>query len=250
MEVHHHSHHDSKKWTSYLWEFLMLFLAVFCGFLAENFREHQVEKARAKQYVMSLYEDLRADTTRLNLIIDRDDEKISGFKSIMGCYDTVLRNLQSTSCMGVLIKYSKTSYNFSLNDRTLRQLANAGGFRLLQKEDADSILGYESQYKNYQNFESTLFQSSQDHVRYTLNELADFKVNAPLQNFALKGIDTMSGKLQGSLLFTDNKVLLNKWFNELALYLRAINGQRNLLDQLKDKATGLLQYYKTKHHFE
>ena len=34
MEVHHHAHHEGKKnWKSYFWEFLMLFLAVFCGFL-------------------------------------------------------------------------------------------------------------------------------------------------------------------------------------------------------------------------
>ena len=31
MEVHHHAHHEGKKnWKSYFWEFLMLFLAVFC----------------------------------------------------------------------------------------------------------------------------------------------------------------------------------------------------------------------------
>jgi len=36
MEVHSHAHTDRKKWTHYLWEFLMLFLAVFCGFLAEK----------------------------------------------------------------------------------------------------------------------------------------------------------------------------------------------------------------------
>ena len=39
MEVHHHahtpdSHRDKKKWTHYFWEFLMLFLAVFCGFFS------------------------------------------------------------------------------------------------------------------------------------------------------------------------------------------------------------------------
>ena len=48
MEVHHHSHTPGKKWAHYFWEFLMLFLAVFCGFLAENFREHQVEKKKGK----------------------------------------------------------------------------------------------------------------------------------------------------------------------------------------------------------
>ena len=46
MEVHAHSHTAGKKWTHYFWDFLMLFLAVFCGFLAENIREHSVEKHR------------------------------------------------------------------------------------------------------------------------------------------------------------------------------------------------------------
>ena len=50
MEVHAHSHTPGKKWTHYFWEFLMLFLAVFCGFLAENQREHYVEHKRAKDY--------------------------------------------------------------------------------------------------------------------------------------------------------------------------------------------------------
>ena len=44
MEVHHHAHHKEKRtWKSYFWEFLMLFLAVFLGFLAENQREHFIE---------------------------------------------------------------------------------------------------------------------------------------------------------------------------------------------------------------
>ena len=41
MEVHKHPHHvtHKKKWGEYILEFLMLFLAVFLGFLAENLRE-------------------------------------------------------------------------------------------------------------------------------------------------------------------------------------------------------------------
>jgi hypothetical protein len=251
MEVHSHTHTPQKKWTHYLWEFLMLFLAVFCGFLAENFREHQVEKERGKQYLESLYEDLKADTTRLGLLINSDKNKIAGLTNMMACYDTVTKNLKSTSCMGILIKHSKTNVAFQLTDRTLRQLANAGGFRLLNKEDADSILGYESSYRRYQNFESTVFQTAQDNVRNTLNQLADFRVNAPVQNFTnALGIDTTSGKLQGPLLFTEDRVLLNKWFNELTLYLRVTNGQQSALSGLKAKATSLINYYNKKHHLE
>src|ERR1700752_1669296 len=76
MEVHANSHLASgethtarKKWTHYFWEFLMLFLAVFCGFLAENFREHQVEHQREKQYMITMLEDLKADIPLLNATI-------------------------------------------------------------------------------------------------------------------------------------------------------------------------------------
>ena len=50
MEVHHHTHatHGKKNWKSYFWEFLMLFLAVFCGFLAEYQLEHVIEHQREK----------------------------------------------------------------------------------------------------------------------------------------------------------------------------------------------------------
>ena len=73
MEVHHHSHTERKKWTHYFWEFLMLFLAVFCGFLAENQREHFVERKREKEYIRSMIEDLKLDTSGLSA--DNDDEK-------------------------------------------------------------------------------------------------------------------------------------------------------------------------------
>ena len=70
MEVHAHTHTPRKKWAHYFWEFLMLFLAVFCGFLAENFREHQVEHRREKKFMVSMVEDLRKDSAFLALSIE------------------------------------------------------------------------------------------------------------------------------------------------------------------------------------
>jgi len=73
MEVHHHAHnpaepHHKKNWKSYFWEFLMLFLAVFCGFLAEYQLEHKIEKDRELQFIKSLTTDLQDDITSLNTV--------------------------------------------------------------------------------------------------------------------------------------------------------------------------------------
>src|SRR5678815_3658240 len=87
MEVHHHSHTvpiaiGRKKFTHYLWEFLMLFLAVFCGFLAENQREHMVEHQREKDFMKSMLEDLRTDSIKLTLIVEF-------FETVKVKYDSV-----------------------------------------------------------------------------------------------------------------------------------------------------------------
>lgn len=71
MEVHHHPdlHHKPKKWKEYFLEFLMIFLAVTMGFIAENVREHFVEKRHEKGYMLSLLRDLEHDTTGINIAV-------------------------------------------------------------------------------------------------------------------------------------------------------------------------------------
>src|SRR6187401_380061 len=67
MEVHAHSHTARKKWTHYFWEFLMLFLAVFCGSLAEYQLEHKIERDRARELAQNFYEELKNDSVTVAL---------------------------------------------------------------------------------------------------------------------------------------------------------------------------------------
>ncbi len=248
MEVHHHPKVEKKNFKEYFLEFLMIFLAVTMGFIAENIREHFNDHGQEEQYIQSLVEDLGSDTARINDIIQFDEAKITALNSMYDCYDTVTNDLKATSCMGVLIKFSKVNRPFLINDRTIRQL-DAGGFRVLKKEDADSILAYERMYKDDYDFETTIYQEAQNNVRNTLNELANFKVVSPLENVSsLNGADSGSSSLNGPLLFSADRNLLNKWFNQLQLYVRVTKAQASLLNSLQVKATNLITFYKTKHH--
>ena len=68
MEVHHHGHvHHASKWKEYAYQFLMLFIAVFCGGLAENERDRQAERAREAEYAYSMIEDLDQDIKNINI---------------------------------------------------------------------------------------------------------------------------------------------------------------------------------------
>jgi hypothetical protein len=72
MEVHHHpgGHHGPKKFKDYFLEFLMIFLAVSMGFLAENLREYITDRNHVEELVGQLKEDLRHDTASVGKLID------------------------------------------------------------------------------------------------------------------------------------------------------------------------------------
>jgi hypothetical protein len=143
MEVHAHTHTPRKKWTHYLWEFLMLFLAVFCGFLAENFREHQIEKEKEKVYMENVLEDLKADTaiysnyTRNNKVL---------FESI----DTLIQLIKSPERKQHIAKLAFTARMILpkykplyTTDRTYEQMKSSGALRLISnKQVANTISLY------------------------------------------------------------------------------------------------------------
>ena len=54
----------------------MLFLAVFCGFLAEYQLEHKIEKDREEQFMQTMAEDLKTDSAQLNRLIRRRKSRI------------------------------------------------------------------------------------------------------------------------------------------------------------------------------
>ena len=98
MEVHsHHMHHSpEKKIWQYFYEFLMLFLAVFCGFLAENWREHMVEHQREKQYIQSLIADLKSDQQVLSRHIAQVNTGILMMDSMISILNSPLQIAEHT----------------------------------------------------------------------------------------------------------------------------------------------------------
>jgi len=128
MEVHAHTHTARKKWTHYLWEFLMLFLAVFCGFLAENQREHYIEKLRAKQFAESLVKDLEKDTAMAGNVISQIHslvEAIDSLKTFVGD-----KRIDQINNFDLVIRIPLSCYRpYSWSRATLDQIKNSGGLR-------------------------------------------------------------------------------------------------------------------------
>ena len=252
MEVHHHPSRkagEKKNFKEYFLEFLMIFLAVTMGFIAENFREHQSEKEKATQYVKSFYEDLKTDTARLNYLIDFETKKAAALNVLQGCYDSLLKNQTPLSEL-TIIKNSLSNNPFQMNGRTFGQLTNGGGFRLLKDADADSIISYQKAGNNIEEYQVTLYQQSQDNVRNVFNEVAAFVGYSNLYRDVTNNPLPDASEIKSPLFSSADKILLNKYFNNLFQYLRVIVQHKNGLKRLNGKAIMQLEYFKNKYHFE
>ena len=140
MEVHAHSHTPRKKWTHYFWEFFMLFLAVFAGFLAENQREHFVEQKRERQYMRSMTRDLENDTLELRKIITKIQTSVLNIDSMLLLLvnDNVTDSEVAKSYQYTFPALNKIPVVF--NDRTIAQLKNSGNMRIIQNQQVNDAL--------------------------------------------------------------------------------------------------------------
>ncbi|MCZ2458326.1 MAG: hypothetical protein LC128_01755 [Chitinophagales bacterium] len=143
MEVHHHPKIEKKRFKEYFFEFIMIFLAVTLGFFAESIREHFVAKNIENEYIHSLLQDLKSDSSDFDKIIARND---AGLKNI----DASIHLLNApviTDSISKMLYYSHRSNPYFgtllFNLRTITQLKSAGGFRLISNQQvSDSIVIY------------------------------------------------------------------------------------------------------------
>ncbi len=160
MEVHAHTHTARKKWTHYLWEFLMLFLAVFCGFLAEYQLEHRIEKERAQKYLQSMLLDVRTNVKNLDSLLSEDKIYLKKYDSLMDWLlqdsATIDRAAFAREMGAVWVR------NFLVRKETYEQMKSSGSLRYVGNIDfLKKMMDYEritnfAQYRN-QEFEKKYY---------------------------------------------------------------------------------------------
>lgn len=166
MEVHAHTHTPRKKWNHYLWEFLMLFLAVTAGFFMENQREHYIEKQRAHEFSESLVADLMKDTAMLASDIEQIDfvaPKIDTFRTLA---QTKNINDLPGGTWYYYARFTSWYFSFNSNDATIEQLKNSGSLRYFKnKEVVNAIAQYDKicrSIKELYNYEQPIINTTID----------------------------------------------------------------------------------------
>ena len=248
MEVHHHAHHDHGpgSWKANIREFLMLFLAVFCGFLAEYTLEHKIEGDREKQFMESMIEDLMTDTSMIN-------SNIKSAKIQLGRIDSIVILVNNDAIISrdnlarlYILNFSVRLHTVNFEDRTSLQLKNSGGMRLIRNKAVnDRLMSYWKNTESIGLINQRIMNTSEEvaavgrkifHNKYIIREGA--------------ALDIPKGLLEGVRLINDDPRLLAEYSN-----LQSTKALRTgvILERLpvaKEKAAALIDLIRKEYKLE
>ena len=244
MEVHHHAHTSRKKWTHYFWEFLMLFLAVFCGFLAEYQLEHKIEKDREKQYIYNLLEDLRADTAiyagsaRHNL-------------TVFGLIDTLIKLMKNPERKNHVGKLAFTARmilpawkEVFPADHTYEDMKSSGHLRLIRKRKvADNISYYYNSASELRKYNEAAMIWGTNYGS-TMGKIFDGELLLKI----LK--EKKEQEASPSDLLTEDRVVFNELITSAQYLYGAIKLGENVCSKRNLAAQNLIELIKKEYHLK
>tara|TARA_B100000530_G_scaffold333977_1_gene282977 strand:- start:151 stop:885 length:735 start_codon:yes stop_codon:yes gene_type:complete len=135
-----------KNLVKYLSDFLMVFLAISLGFLADNFRENYSIKRDLNKNFESLINDLKQDSINMSIILSRDESK--SFQSLVKLNDLLYRYHKENIGWKKMKKEIKTleplpAYGtLFMDNSTFKNMQSSGLLSSIDDEDLKNDLSY------------------------------------------------------------------------------------------------------------
>jgi hypothetical protein len=156
MEVHHHPHVEKKGFKEYFLEFLMIFLAVTLGFIAENVREHFSEQKAVRQYLQTFSQEL----IRNHNIIKNEKLFLANQLPLIDSLANIFYEERENRDLKKTISFfheTTAIYTPGIETAAYQQMINAGGLKEINNIPLkDSLALYIDQIEKYKAFNQYL----------------------------------------------------------------------------------------------
>ncbi len=245
MEVHHHAHdpatpHHKKNWKSYFWEFLMLFLAVFCGFMAEWRLEHVIEHSREKEFIKSMIEDAQIDISNIERVSKANKRNLLYVDSLAtACYNYENGKSNDYEIYRLYRHLLSSTEALKPTERTLLQLNNSGGMRLIRnKASADMIIFYDG-------FEKDI-KGQQEVANKLKYEFAN--TSFELFNFKYFNLGRDVSVSHDAKLLNNENIKLTQFANRIAIYGGVLTKYNFDLKEMNENALKLINTLQKEYH--
>lgn len=246
-------------WSKHLWEFLMLFLAVFCGYLANYQLDAKIERDKAKELAKSFYEELRSDSvTAVEKLHNRFllDEALKYLSTYFK--DSSLTNVSKQFALNFDKGLGfRTPSVFEPRTVIVDQLQSSGSLRYFKNQDLQNTIGdlivvikniydrqeIESEYRN--EYINPIYMSHYDYDYGTVlrskgttvfeavknyetnNEIIPFKLNG-LEDFNRKANVNAVNFFFRNVLTTTRTVHMQKYIEVNARLLELLRNEYHL----------------------
>lgn len=243
MEVHHHPdlHHKRKHFKEYLLEFVMIFLAVTLGFFAESLREHINDRAKEKEYMHSLIDDLKYDTAQYQQAINTIDI----LKPVLDSSYTNVKeagrfNYTLLGKWNYAIQETNVEYHPTLP--TIEQMKSSGNLRLIEnKELGKQIAQYEALVKGSIELANNDVHSALAEIYAMENAFCDY-TNLRKVDFGDKmNLNDSAGNMYDMPIIEKDRLKQNKLANSFINYKLYNSGYRGTVEDAKRSAAALIQ---------
>lgn len=227
MEVHHHGHTPRKKWTHYLWEFLMLFLAITLGFFVENQREHYIEDIRARDFAKTLIKDLQSDTAAIHAHNRSAKIFIANADSLLTLFNTRLEG-RNSSRFSFYSRFVYWTVPITWNRATFEQIKNSGSLRYFKNYQLlEKLTKYEAIINDIK-AEGVAHAERGNLLLKQINMIIEPLYHYKLSKYFLLSLDSMSAKTMESLYPAAPESLENKRSEIREMLNMLIVQQRNI----------------------
>ena len=228
---------------------MFVYFHIFSFLIWVNIREQKVEREREKQYVESMVADMKEDTGKIKKSIVYCTTQVAAF-------DSLLRNIYHTPYTDSSLKmmyylqrrYTGNKETVAFTKRTITQLKNSGGLRLIRNKAAsDSIIIYS------ETCETTEFQADY-FVNVRLGKVNDFAIqlfdNQYLLNYDRNTIrDILRTNSKIALLNNDEK-LIKEYANTINHAKATLANYIRMLKDMESRIPEVVKFLEHEYHLE
>jgi hypothetical protein len=233
----------------------MLFLAVFCGFLAENQREHIVERHRAEDYARALVRDLRSDTANINKWTVYYSLFISAMDSMINMGINKQINPRTSGKFAWYCRNSLWHVPLPWQRTTLDQIKSSGNIRYFKNYKLqEMIANYNTEIERFiQTF--ILENPTSDKARDLTNKILDTKTYYEYSKTSLIAASSYPQSYVDSLTnrivsFANKDELIDELVNMVVYRRRSYLPILENIPQIKIMATGLINELEKTYHLK
>lgn len=227
MDVHHPHHlHQKKRWAEYAAEFLVLFIAVTLGYMAENIRETRIEKHREVAYLTNVHQDIQFDLQNIESVMESNRTRLAAIDSMIGSLEAgTLR----TADIYYYVRNLALRATFESSQAGFDQIKAAGGLRLIRNERIVSgIHEYERQLHSTMRLEEVR-EATLAQARFKMAEVTDVRTIHEMSRHQSGGTLRFSRPARPYPLVKADRETMNELYNLLVI---GLNTNRYLNERL------------------